>query len=133
LRSTLSSAAAECGCPLKDGSLYFSTIVYARPLESLTCLRQPSDLNPRPYWATGAFLQGKLNSYATHEGGRGSSLVWKECEGSVEFSPVIPFGPTPPQEAYSDEYNEEDYWLRNGQMVVRLKGAHFAGGDGDDE
>lgn len=125
LRSTLSSAASECGCPIKEGSLYFSTVTYVRPLESLTCLRQPVDSNPRPYWATGAFLQGKLRSVATRQGGR--SLVWKECGGSVEYSPQLPFSSTIPRAANADEYTEDDFWLRSGQMVVRLAEGHFAG------
>lgn len=116
--STLSSAASQCGCPIKEGSLYFSTVAYLRPLESLTCLRQPGDSNHRPYWAQGAYLQGRIRSYATHEGGR--SVEWKECSGSVEYSPLIPVGVDSPQEAFEGEYDEDDFWLRSGQMVVRL-------------
>jgi hypothetical protein len=106
----LTRGASDCGCPIKDGSLYFSTIVYERTVAALACLKSAVDPSEEPHEAHMRYYQGHLDTYATREG-------WKEWNGSVEYVVDVANDgePAPASEPFSDLT-----WLRAGQMIVRL-------------
>jgi hypothetical protein len=106
----LTRAASDCGCPIKDGSLYFSTIVYQRTVAALACAKASGESSEKPYEVRAVYSQGHLEAYATREG-------WKECAGSVEYvDAVVVDASTPVTEPFNDLT-----WLREGQLIVRLE------------
>lgn len=107
LCSTLSHIAKECGLPANTGSLVFSTKVYSRAVEALSCNKATANFGESPSQADLNYFQGSIDAYATHEG-------YQECQGSVEYAVTL-FNNRAVQEPYP-----ELPWLREGQMFIRL-------------
>lgn len=107
--STLTKAAAKCGCPIRgDGYVAFSITAYATALDPVAaCLSVGNPPVVQPVQSKAAWIQGAITAVQTPEGVEAVS-------GAMEVAFKV--DPNTGNPAPADDV----MFVRDGQMIIRI-------------